>query len=269
MGGELSTSPQDHPRGPHADGGGPAGPGTHGGPLSAAPPPGGLLDRHFYDRPVLAVARDLLGATVRHGPVALRVTEVEAYGGTDDPASHARRGPTPRSRVMFGPPGHAYVYFVYGMHWCFNVVCGPEGTAAAVLIRAGSVCPSRLERDITGRDAPARSGSAGRVDLPGAAGPGAPRIEPKVDGPPPSGPGLRRWASGPGRFARALGVDGGYTGADLTGPGPLSIHQGTPIDDAAVGQGPRVGIRVGTDLPYRLWLLGEASVSRARLVRPR
>ncbi|OHV41247.1 3-methyladenine DNA glycosylase [Parafrankia colletiae] len=228
-----------------------------------------MLDRHFYDRPVLAVARDLLGVTVRHGPVALRVTEVEAYGGTDDPASHARRGPTPRSRVMFGPPGHAYVYFVYGMHWCFNVVCGPEGTAAAVLIRAGSVCPPRPERDITGLDAPARSGSAGRVDLPGAAGPGAPRIEPNVDGPPPSGPGLPGWASGPGRFARALGVDGGYTGADLTGPGPLSIHRGTPIDDTAVGHGPRVGIRVGTDLPYRLWLLGEASVSRARSVRPR
>lgn len=204
----------------------------------------GVPSRDFYDRPVLAVARDLLGTTVRHGPVALRVTEVEAYGGTDDPASHAFRGPTPRSRVMFGPPGHAYVYFVYGMHWCFNVVCGPEGTAAAVLIRAGAVAGS----------VPARH-------VPGSA------RQPEPD------PGLEsvaadtaawRVASGPGRFARALGVDGGFTGTDLVGSGPVTVHAGAPVAETQVGRGPRIGIRTGLDRPYRLWILNEPSVSRGQ-----
>ncbi|WP_018503064.1 DNA-3-methyladenine glycosylase [Parafrankia discariae] len=190
----------------------------------------GVPSRDFYDRPVLVVARDLLGTTVRHGPVALRVTEVEAYGGTDDPASHAFRGPTPRSRVMFGPPGHAYVYFVYGMHWCFNVVCGPEGTAAAVLVRAGAVV----------RSVPAEQTRA-----------------------------AWRVASGPGRFARVLGVDGGFTGTDLAGSGPVTVHTGVPVAEAQVGRGPRIGIRVGLDLAYRLWVLDEPSVSRVRPPRPR
>ena len=92
---------------------------------------------------MLEVAPDLLGATVRHlspaGPVAVRLTEVEAYAGEADPGSHAFRGRTPRTAVMFGPPGRVYVYFTYGMHWCMNLVCGPEGEASAVLLRAGEV----------------------------------------------------------------------------------------------------------------------------------
>ena len=89
--------------------------------------------------PVLEVAPRLLGAVLRHGEVAVRITEVEAYDGPDDPGSHAARGRTARNAVMFGPPARLYVYFTYGMHHCCNVVCGPDGTAAAVLLRAGEV----------------------------------------------------------------------------------------------------------------------------------
>ncbi len=89
--------------------------------------------------PVLDVAPRLLGAVLRHGEVACRITEVEAYDGSGDPGSHAYRGPTARNAVMFGPPARLYVYFTYGMHYCCNVVCGPEGSASAVLLRAGEI----------------------------------------------------------------------------------------------------------------------------------
>ena len=101
------------------------------------------LTAAFYDRPVLEVAVDLLGATVTHGEVTGRLTEVEAYAGVGDPGSHAFRGQTPRTAVMFGPPGGLYVYFTYGMHWCANVVCGPQGQASAVLLRACLLYTSR------------------------------------------------------------------------------------------------------------------------------
>lgn len=191
------------------------------GPLPAAPFP-----TDFYDRPVLAVARDLLGATVRHGPIAVRVTEVEAYAGLDDPASHAARGPTPRSAVMFGPPGRAYVYFIYGMHWCLNLVCGPAGTAAAVLIRAGEV--------VAGLEV-----ARGR----------APRL---AD---------RDLARGPGRLARVLAVHGGLTGSVVTGGGPVTVETGHPIAETAVSTGPRIGLRVARERPWRLWQTGDPTVS--------
>jgi tyrosyl-tRNA synthetase len=101
------------------------------------------LDRDFFARPPVVVGPDLLGCVVVNGPVAVQLTEVEAYNGADDPGSHAFRGPTPRNEVMFGPPGHVYVYFTYGMHWCANLVCHPAGRAGAVLLRAGEVSRSR------------------------------------------------------------------------------------------------------------------------------
>ncbi|WP_048556392.1 DNA-3-methyladenine glycosylase, partial [Nostocoides japonicum] len=98
------------------------------------------LSRSFFDEDVLDVAPTLLGCLLTHGGVTVRLTEVEAYAGyLADPGSHAFRGETPRTSAMFGPPGHLYVYFTYGMHYCANVVCGPVGRASAVLLRAGEV----------------------------------------------------------------------------------------------------------------------------------
>jgi DNA-3-methyladenine glycosylase len=186
-----------------------------------------MLDRSWFDRPVLEVGRDLLGMLIVHGDVAVRLTEVEAYAGGRDPASHAFRGPTERNRVMFGPPGHAYVYFTYGMHFCMNVVCGRDGHASAVLLRAGEV--------VAGYDiAKARRPSASDRDL----------------------------ARGPARLTRALDVDRRLNGADLTDPtSPLRLERGKPVTDAEVRRGPRVGVSSAADLPWRMWVDGEPTVS--------
>ncbi|GAB3453143.1 DNA-3-methyladenine glycosylase [Kineococcus endophyticus] len=194
------------------------------------------LDRSFFDRDVLVVARDLLGRVVRHttgdGAVAVRLTEVEAYAGESDPGSHAFRGPTPRTRVMFGPPGHAYVYFSYGMHWCMNLVCGPEGTASAVLLRAGEV--------VDGLDlARSRRVAARReVDL----------------------------ARGPARLTQALGVDRALDGVDVCADGALAVFPGEPVGDADVVWGPRVGVAgAGAPTPWRVSLVNEPTVSAYRV----
>jgi len=194
-----------------------------------------LIDRAFYDRPVLEVARDLLGAVLVHHDVAVRLTEVEAYAGGHDPASHAFRGPTPRNAVMFGPGGHAYVYFTYGMHFCVNLVCGPEAQASAVLLRAGEV--------IDGID-------CARLRRPGARD--------------------RDLARGPARLTVALGIDRALDGADVTrADSPLRVLRGDPVPDEQVRRGPRVGVSSAAELPWRMWIDGEPTVSTYRPHTPR
>jgi len=192
---------------------------------------GRVAARRFFDRPVLDVARDLLGRLLVHevdgAVVAVRLTEVEAYAGGHDPASHAFRGPTARNAVMFGPGGHAYVYFTYGMHYCVNMVCGPPGAASAVLLRAGEV--------VAGADvALARRGRGPERDL----------------------------ARGPARLTKALGIDRDCNGADVTAAAsPLRLHVGTPVADDVVRRGPRVGVNAAHDLPWRMWVDGDPTVS--------
>jgi DNA-3-methyladenine glycosylase len=180
----------------------------------------------FLERPVLEVAPMLLGATLRHGEVAVRLTEVEAYDGANDPGSHAHRGRTARNSVMFGPAGHLYVYFTYGMHHCCNVVCGSEGVASAVLLRAGEV--------IEGLET-ARARRPGSRD--------------------------RDLARGPARLCRALELDLSHNGARLDVP-PLVLRPGPA--PAAVASGPRVGLRGAPDRAWRFWLPDEPTVSQYR-----
>lgn len=178
----------------------------------------------LLEGPVLEVAPRLLGATLRHGPVACRITEVEAYDGPNDPGSHAARGRTPRNAVMFGPAGHLYVYFTYGMHFCCNVVCGPEGTPSAVLLRAGAVVDG-LEQARSRR-------AAARSD--------------------------RDLARGPARLCQALAIEREHNGHDLARP-PLVLEPGPAVTE--VMSGPRVGLREAADRPWRFWLPDEPSVS--------
>jgi len=193
-------------------------------------------------RPALEVAPDLLGAVVEHDGVAVRLTEVEAYAGEQDPGSHAFRGPTARNRVMFGPAGYLYVYFTYGMHTCANVVCGPDGKAQAVLLRAGEVVEGvHLARE---RRASASSGKA------------------PVD---------RDLARGPARLAQALGLTMDDYGVDLLDGGPVRLV-GSGVSPTGVRTGPRVGVRgpggEGTAYPWRFWIEGDPTVSVYRPAAP-
>ncbi|HVU60746.1 MAG TPA: DNA-3-methyladenine glycosylase [Mycobacteriales bacterium] len=195
-----------------------------------------ILPRRFYDRPVVEVARDLLGCVVSAAGVSIRLTEVEAYDGGNDPASHAYRGQTARNAVMFGPPGHAYVYFTYGMHFCMNLVCGPVGTAQAVLLRAGHV--------VSGVEMARARRPAARSD--------------------------RDLARGPARICQALAVDRSLDGVDVTArASTITVSAGTPVPDAAIRVGPRIGISVATDWPYRFWVDGDPTVSAFRTHVPR
>jgi DNA-3-methyladenine glycosylase len=173
--------------------------------------------------------------------VAVVITEVEAYAGTADAASHAFRGQTARNAVMFGEPGHAYVYFTYGMHFCVNLVCLPEGTASAVLLRAGRV--------IEGAGlAAARRPAAARASAAAA---------------------QRDLARGPARLCRALAIDRSLDGADVCDPAsPLRVL-GRAADVPAVGRGPRVGVSRAAAIPWRFWIDAEPTVSAYRAYAPR
>ena len=221
-----------------------------------------LLPREFFDRPSTEVAPDLLGCVLWYrspaGLVATRLVEVEAYRGSIDAASHAFRGQTSRNAVMFGPPGHVYVYFSYGMHYCVNLVCQQPGTGEAVLIRAGAV--------VDGAGLARRR----RYGLPDADGDAA--------APARNGKNARQrdrdLARGPGRLCQALGIDRSLDGADVCAPGgPLGISPPRAFDQAdpvvAICTGPRVGISRATDRPWRFWLAGDTHVSGYKAMRPR
>ncbi|GAA0406278.1 DNA-3-methyladenine glycosylase [Microbispora corallina] len=215
------------------------------------------LDRGFFDRPSDVVAPDLLGRVVVHGPVALRLTEVEAYGGPgQDPASHTYRGRTPRNAVMFGEPGHLYVYFTYGMHFCANLVCMPEGVGSAVLLRAGEVIAG-LETARARRRAP--NGSAGLEPGNGPNGGNGSGRAP-LD---------RDLARGPARLTVALGLVREHNGTDCCSPGPIRVHAGRPVDPALVRTGPRTGVAAGAQTPWRFWVEGDPTVSPYRAHVPR
>ncbi|MEP7036621.1 MAG: DNA-3-methyladenine glycosylase [Actinomycetota bacterium] len=196
------------------------------------------LTRGFFARPVLEVAPELLGCTVTHAGVTVRLTEVEAYDGSNDPGSHAFRGPTPRTAVMFGQPGGLYVYFTYGMHWCANLVCGPVGVANAVLMRAGEVVDG--------------------VDVAVSRRPGVTH---------------RDLARGPARLTRTLALGREQNGIDTTSKQSMFVvrgpaHHGRRSSGSVVRTGPRVGVSgPGGDAaayPWRFWLDGEATVSAYR-----
>lgn len=168
----------------------------------------------------------LLGAVLSDGEVAVRIVEVEAYGGADDPASHAFRGPTARNAAMFGPHGHAYAYLSHGIHVCLNVVCLPEGQGAAVLLRAGEV--------VAGKDV-ALARRRGHPDL----------------------------ARGPGRLGQALGVSLTDSGTTLR-DGRLRLVEGPGVDAGAIEAGPRTGVARAADRAWRFWIRDDPSVSPYR-----
>lgn len=182
----------------------------------------------FYARDTAVVARELLGQlmvrSISEGDIVGRIVETEAYYGADDPASHAARGSTPRSSIMFGPPGKAYVYFSYGMHHLLNAVTEEEGTAGAVLIRA-------LE--------PIKGLSLMNSMRPGKQ--------------------VTDLASGPAKLTQALGIDLSLNGADLTGPEILICEGGEVIDIVA---SPRIGISAGKDMLLRFKVSDNRYVSR-------
>ena len=212
---------------------------------------GAVLERGFFGRAAEVVAPELLGCVLVHdspaGTVAAVIVETEAYAGQADPASHAYGGQTARNAVMFGPPGHAYVYFSYGMHFCVNLVCGPAGEASAVLLRAGRV--------VAGAELAAARRCAGRR----------------------TAPAFRELARGPGKLCQALGIDRGRDGADVCAAGsPVRIYGPGAAGPGAAGglapavsRGPRVGISRAAEVAWRFWLAGDPCVSAYRASAPR
>ena len=217
------------------------------------------ISRDFFARHAVEVAPDLLGCVLAHqtadGLVAVELTEVEAYAGRSDPASHAYRGRTQRNAVMFGPPGHAYVYFTYGMHFCVNLVCEGEGSASAVLLRAGAV--------IAGEDLARARRTRGAASV-----------------------SSRDLARGPARLCQALDIDRALDGADVCAAGSslqVRAGAGNPARSATVlargdappgtprkiMTGPRVGVSRAAEVPWRFWFEGEPTVSLYRPYVPR
>jgi DNA-3-methyladenine glycosylase len=181
------------------------------------------LRRSFFARDVQTVARDLIGATMLFKGAGGRIVEVEAYHHTE-PAAHSYNGPTPRNAVMFGPPGFAYVYRSYGIHWCVNFVCEAEGSASAVLIRAieptEGIAAMRRRRGLQD---------------------------------------VRLLCSGPGRLCAALGITNAHNGLALdTPPFVLSPRQ----DEVTIAVGPRIGLTKAVDLPWRYGLAGSRFLSK-------
>jgi len=199
------------------------------------------FSREFFARDTLTVARELLGARLVRLLDGRRlsgvIVECEAYIGQNDTACHASRGRTPRTEVMFGPPGHAYVYFTYGMHWMLNVVTEAEGFPAAVLLRAlqpvEGIETIRALRQSRGR--------------------------PRSD---------RELTSGPARLTQALAIDQSFNGADLVTGDSLWLEPGDPVPDVLVARGPRIGIRYAAQAdqqaPWRFWVRNNPYVSRRR-----
>lgn len=185
----------------------------------------GQTDGVDYDLPPLTMAAALLGAVVRVGEVAVRLTEVEAYAGTDDPAAHAYRGWRPHNRHLFEAPGTLYCYRSHGLHTCANVVCGPAGSGSAVLLRAGRV--------IDGVDVARQR----RGNVPDD-----------------------RLARGPGCLGQALGLSLADSGRRFGEPG-LSLELSARVAHVA---GPRVGVSVAHARPWRLWIEGDPTVSAYR-----
>ena len=187
---------------------------------------------------IAETAQILLGWRLSANGVTVRLTEVEAYSGLGaDPASHAHRGPTNRNAVMFGPAGFLYVYQIYGMHFCANIVCGPEGQAAAVLLRAGAV--------IDGLELARQRRPAARAD--------------------------RDLAAGPAKLMQVLALNRSANGTSLVdGTGPATLAP--PLDAVKpdeIAAGPRVGVTSAHDVPWRFWIAGDPTVSAYRRHVPR
>lgn len=190
---------------------------------------GPILKRAFYGRPTIDVARALLGKILVHGPTAGIIVETEAYLGGDDLASHSAAGITDRTRVIFGPPGHAYVYFIYGMYECLNLVCEPEGQAGCVLIRA--LEPLAGVELMRGRRPAARKPE----DL----------------------------ASGPGKLTLAMAITRAQNGVDVT-RGSLVVRDSAEHSEVDIAVTPRIGITKCAELPLRFVIRGNRFVSHRK-----
>ncbi len=188
-----------------------------------------ILERDFYRRDSRELAPELLGKLLFCHGRGGRIVEVEAYGGGDDPGSHAYRGATRRNATMFGPPGRLYVYLIYGVHWCANLVCRRDGEAGAVLVRA--LVPTEGVAEMRRRRAKARRD--------------------------------RDLCSGPARLCQALGIDGRHDGCDVTtGDRGVSVYDDGTAPPARPGRSPRIGLSAGAERRWRWYVPGDPNLSR-------